>query len=539
MSLLARAVLFALTAAAALIGFEEARDGITATELRAHMHFLAGDQLQGRAPGTRGGDLAAEYIKSQFMRMGLEPLRGSYFQDVPLVGVAADPTTLSLAFEMEDGRLPARYPADAVIWPGLADPNVQLAGEAVFVGYGIDAPAWEWDDFKGYDLEGKVAVFLVGEPPASPDEPGLFDGRALTYYGRWSYKFEEARRRGAIGALIIHTEEAAGYDWGVVRRSWTGEQLLLPDPAGGSPLVVQGWLARSFARQVLRQAGLDLAELSVQAARRDFRPVATGITVRARMDTRGREVPTRNVVALRPGTSASHEVVVFTAHYDHLGIGPPVDGDSIYNGAYDNASGVSLLLELAEAFANVDGTERGVLFIATTAEEAGLLGSTYYTRNPLVPLGSTVAVINIDGANLWGETDDVIALGADRSTLLQLLQPRADEMGMEVLLDPQPEKGTFFRSDHFPFARAGVPVLQVQHGLQYRDRPDGWGVALMRRWSAEHYHQPSDEYSPDLDLSGAVQQGRLIFGLGHDLASTDFMPEWLEGSGFARDSPGE
>ena len=531
----ARALLAFVTAGAVLVGFQEARNGITAPEIRAHTYFLAQDALEGRGSGTQGGELAAEYIKSQFIGMGLEPVNGSYFQDVPLTGITLDPTTLSLAFEDEDGRLPADYPTDAIIWPGVANPAIQVSGELVFVGYGIDAPVWGWDDFKGRDLSGKVLVFLVGDPPAPPDEPQLFDGRAMTYYGRWTYKFEEARRQGATGALIIHTEEAAGYGWDVVRNSWTGEQVMLPGRGDGPPLFVQGWLHRDFAREMLQLAGLDLAELFVRAARRDFRPVTTGITMRSRLNSRSRSITTRNVVGYRPGElpEGDEEVVVFTSHYDHLGIGPAVDGDSIYNGAYDNASGVAVLLEVAEAFGELEEpTRRGALFIATAAEEAGLYGSQHYVANPLFPMENTVAALNVDGANLWGETEDVIALGADRSTLGDFLQERADEAGLAVRDDPEPERGIFFRSDHFPFAQAGVPVLFLQHGTQYRNRPEGWGEERMNAWNAEHYHQPSDEYDDSFDFDGAVQQGRLLFGLGYDLATTAVRPEWREGSPF-------
>ncbi len=529
MHTIVRAAAFALVAAA-LVGFEDAREGITADEIRAHLYFLSQDELRGRAPGTRGAALAAEYIKSQYLRMGLQPVDGSYFQDVPLTGITTDPTTVSLAFESDEGRIQADYPSETVIWPGLARTSIQLTGEMVFVGYGIDAPEWSWDDFDGRDLNGKVLVFLVGDPPAPPDEPDLFDGRDLTHYGRWTYKFEEARRRGATGAIIIHTDEAAGYDWSVVRSSWTGEQLVLPDPMEAPPLVLKGWVGRELAQRVFYQAGFNLDELFVRAARRDFTPVATGVTVRARLNSRSREVAARNVIGLRPGSDpTSAEVVVFTAHYDHLGVGVPVDGDSIYNGAYDNASGVGILLEVAEAFAALDeAPRRSAVFVATTAEETGLLGARYYVQNPPFPTENTVAALNIDGANLWGETDDVVALGADRSTLGDFLQPRAEEMGLRVRNDPQPEKGGFFRSDHFPFALAGVPVLYLRHGLDYRGRPAGWGDLMMQRWSAEHYHQPSDEYSPELDLAGAVQQARLVFSVGYDVADSDRRPMLLK-----------
>lgn len=535
---LSRAIVVFVAGGLLAAGFQEAWDGITEDELRGHTYFLASDGLQGRAPGTPGGALAAEYIRSQFMRMGLEPAPGGYFQDVPLVGVTTDPTTVSLAFEVPDGRLQLEYPSEAVVWPGVPNRSVQLNGEVVFVGYGIHAPEWGWDDYEGRDVSGKVVAFLVGDPPAPPEEPALFDGPAMTYYGRWTYKFEEARRRGATGALIIHTAPAAGYDWSVVRSSWTGEQLMLEDRDDDAPLVTQGWITRDAARRALALADLDLAELYVRAARRDFSPVATGLTARVRMNSRSRRISTRNVLAYRPGVDAGdgEDIVAFTAHYDHLGVGPAVNGDSIYNGAYDNASGVALLLEVAEAFSELDRpTARGALFIATTAEEAGMLGARHYVRNPRFPLHRTVAVLNVDGANLWGETDDVVALGADRSNLGEVLQPRADQLGLQILPDPHPQEGSFFRSDHFPFAQAGIPVVYVRHGLRFRGRPEGWGQTLMERWAVANYHQPSDEYDAGFDFAGAVQQARLVFGVGYDLADSDFVPRWDDDSPFRPD----
>ncbi len=523
----------ALTAGAVVAGvppvdFQTAWESITAAEIRAHLFLLSSDRLEGRQPGTRGADIAAEYIAGRFISYGLEPVNGTHFQDVPLTGTTTDPTTISLAFEVADARLPASYPDDAVIWPGAPHPSIQVSGELLFVGYGVHAPEWGWDDYKGRDVHGRILLILAGDPPSPPDDPGRFEGRALTYYGRWSYKMEEARRRGATGALIVHRPEAAGYDWDVVSSSWTGEQLTLDEEGLGGPVLLQGWLTADFTRRALALADLDFDELTVRAARSDFTPARTGMTVRSRMNSRSRPVQAQNVVGYFPGRT--DEVVIFTAHYDHLGIGPAVDGDSVYNGAYDNASGVSALLEIADAFARLDPTDRGVLFIATTAEEAGLLGARHYINQPLFPLPATAAVINIDGANIWGETHDVIAPGVHRSTLARTLGARALEMGMRVRPDPAPENGTFFRSDHFPFARAGIPALYLQHGLEFRGRPAGWGDALMARWLRDHYHRPSDELEAELDLSGAVQQARLAFAVGFDIVSAPDAPAWLDGA---------
>jgi hypothetical protein len=522
--------LLGLLAAGTLLGFQEARERITADGIRSHLLFLSSDRLAGRAPGEPGAAIAADYIAARLVAAGLEPLGGSYFQEVPVRVATLDPTTVSLAFESADARVPAAYPDDAVIWPGVDRPSVQLSGELVFVGFGIEAPRWGWNDFDGRDLTGKVLLVLAGEPPTPPDEPGLFDGRALTYFGRWTYKLAEARRRGASGALIVHRPEV-GYDWDVVAASWTGERHVLDNDQPGLPL--QGWVTRDFAGRALERAGLDMHELVVRAARRDFQPVATGITVRARIQSRSRSIRTRNVVGYLPGKDPSlrDENVIFIAHYDHLGIGPAVNGDSIYNGAYDNASGVSVLLELARAFhTGPDRPDRSVLFLATTEEEAGLLGARYYVANPLLPLESTVAAINIDGVNLWGETDDAVALGAELSTLGRTAAARAAELGMQLRTDPAPEKGAFFRSDHFPFARAGIPVLSVQHGLLFRGRPRTWGDSVMADWERTRYHRPADEFDPDTDLSGAVQQARWIFGIGFDLTHGSERPRWHDGS---------
>ena len=538
---IAHAIFALFAAGAALVGFEEARQSITADEIRAHLYFLSHDDLRGRAPGSQGGAVAARYIATQFLSMGLQPVNGAFMQEVPIHGITTDPTTLSLAFETGETRVAASYPDEAVIWPGTTRPVVQVNGELVFVGYGVDAPAWGWDDFKGRDLNGKVLVFLVGDPPTPPDEPTLFDGRAMTYYGRWTYKLEEARRRGATGALIIHRDETAGYGWDVVRSSWTGEQFMLDErPDDGGAVLLHGWLREGYAERVFEAAGLDLSELYVRAARRDFRPVATGLVVRSRMNSRSRTVITQNVVGYLPGADRERgdEVVAFTSHYDHLGTGTPVDGDSIYNGAYDNAGGVGVLLEVAQAFTRLDERPaRSTLFIATAAEEAGLLGSEFYIRNPLFPLERTVAAINVDGANIWGRTRGVVGLGADRSTLGELLATRAEEAGLQVMPDPAPERGSFFRSDQFPFARAGIPVLNIRHGTQFVGRPDGWGDAEIGEYNVLRYHRPGDEYDPAFDLEGAVQQARLIFSVGFDVANWDRIPEWFDGAEFkaARD----
>ncbi len=512
---------------------DRALETITAAVLRAHVFFLASDALRGRAPGSPGGAAAAAYIASEFLRAGLQPVGGSYYQRFPLLGIRTDTANALLVFDGGADELRAGYGTDAVVWPGSPSAPASVTGEVVFAGYGIAAPAFDWDDFKGKDLRGKILLVLVSEPPAPPEEPDLFDGFALTYYGRWPFKIEEAERQGAAAVMMIHTADAAGYPWSVVRSSWAGEVLTLPREAGApTGLPLEGWVTYDFAKKLLALGGQNLDELYVSAARRDFRPVATGITLRARVPASIHRIEAANVVGLLPGrdSTLSDEVVVYTAHYDHLGVGPPVAGDSIYNGAYDNASGVALMLEVARVLAVLETPpRRSILFLSTTAEEAGMLGSTYYARHPLLPIDRTVAALNVDGANVWGETDDVSAFGADRSTLGAVLEKQATEMHMRVAPERAPEQGLFFRSDQFPFARAGVPALAIVHGLVFRGRPPGWGRDKLRLYDAERYHRPSDEMDPSFTFEGAVQQARLSARVGFDIAEARTRPEWYAG----------
>lgn len=522
------------------VGPDTAARTLTEDGIRAHVRFLSHDLLEGRAPGTRGGALAAEYIAAQFEAAGLDPVDGSYFQPVPILGTTPVRESVSLRFARGGRTAEPEYLSDFVVWSG--DPVAETAvleGELVFVGYGIDAPEADWNDFAGMDMEGKVLLILVNDPGGTEAEPGRFEGETMTYYGRWTYKFEEAARQGAAGALIVHTTETAGYPWAVVRGSWSGEQFALPSGGGEpGPVPVEGWLSRETASWVLGMAGLSLDELERDAGERGFEPVATGIGVEGGLQSEVRRLETRNVVGVLEGSSRPEELIVLMAHYDHLGMGEPVNGDSIFNGAYDNASGVGLLLEQARAFQALDpGPARSVLFMATAAEESGLLGAEWYVTHPLFPLSRTAAALNVDGVNLWGETDDMIVMGRERSELGAFAQARARHVGVELVPDPQPGAGLFFRSDHFPFARAGVPALWIRHGDQFRDRPEGWGRELLDRYTAEAYHTPLDRFSDDFVFDGAVQQGTLLFLTAHDLAQDTSFPNWYEGSEFraARD----
>jgi Zn-dependent M28 family amino/carboxypeptidase len=528
-------VLLTLLLAAAWLpsSVPDALRSIQPAHIRAHLAFLADDLLEGRAAGTRGARIAARYITAQLALAGVEPVRGAYRHAVPLIGWQPDARRMSLEFTRNGRRATARYPDDAVLWLESGADSVNVRGELVFAGYGTRAPEFQWDDFKGRDVRGRILLVLSSDPPAPPGQPLIFDGAAMSYYGRYTYKIEEALRQGAAAVIIVHTTEGAGYGWDVVQSSWTNEQLALPpDPLQMTSLGVQGWITSDAARRVLATADLDINELIVRAARRDFQPVFTGITATLRAGGRARRFEGDNVAGMITGRHATrrNEFVIYTAHYDGLGIGTPVDGDSIYNGAYDNASGVALLLEIAEAFALLDTKpERSVLFLFTTAEEAGMLGSSWYVRQPLVPLERTVAALNIDGANLWGETDDVSAVGLERSTLGLTFERQAAALGLRVSGERAPAQGFFFRSDQFPFARAGVPALWIDHGTAFRERSGAWGDSVLARYHAERYHRPRDQFEASFNLAGAAQQGRHAFLVGYDVANTPSPPRIYRG----------
>lgn len=513
--------------------------GITADRLRAHLTFLSDDLLEGRAPGTRGARIAGRYIAAHFERAGLRRPGFGWYQPVPLIGWKPRPDSMELQFEARGRHIPVSYPTDAVLWTAVGSRAVAVDGEVVFAGYGVRAPEEGWDDYGDADVRGKVLLLLAGDPPSPPDNPEVFDGAALTWYGRWTYKLDEAARRGAAAALIIHSEAGAGYGWDVVRTSWTGEQVH-PAPRDTSvlpPRALEGWIRPGAARFVLGAAGLDLEQLVARAGRRDFEPIATGLTVHARAAGSTRPIAGANLVGILPGGDPvlRDEAVVYTAHFDHLGIGPSESGDSIYNGAYDNASGVSVLLELATAFARLQSVPgRSIIFIATTAEETGQLGAQRYVMDPVIPMERTAAVINIDGANLWGPAWDIAAVGAERSTLGEVAEEAARREGLRLSPERAADKGFFFRSDHFPFVQAGVPALSIEHGLDYRDRPPGWGVSQLARFDTERYHRPSDEYDPAFDLAGAVQQARFSLLVGLAVARDREMPRYLDDSEFQR-----
>lgn len=505
---------------------------VDSTRIRARTSFLASDLLEGRAPGSRGGELAAEYIASEMAGIGLEPAAdGGYRQRVPILALEPDPT---LQFTSADGRssFQPAYLEDFVAWTGRQQEEVEFSGDVVFVGYGISAPASDWDDYAGTDVTGRILLGLVNDP-GSAGVPG-FRGDTLTYFGRWTYKYEEAARQGAEGLILVHTPSSAGYGWSVVRNSWSGPQFELPREEGEPSLSVEAWVSRGGARRLLGLAGLDLNSLIAAARRPGF--TARELPLRAEGEIRSRieRMETPNVVGLLPGSDSARrdEVLVFTSHYDHLGIGPPQNGDSIYNGAADNASGIAVLLDVAEAFAGLpEAPARSLLFAAVTAEESGLLGSEYLAENP--PFGHFVANINVDGVNMYGRTEDMVQIGGEHSTLGSTFGRVASYLDLRPAGDHAPEQGYFFRSDQFSFARAGVPALYIDPGVDYVGEPEGTGESRTADYRERRYHQPDDELLPEHTMGGAAQQAQTAFLVGWVTAAAADPPAWNQGSPFA------
>jgi Zn-dependent M28 family amino/carboxypeptidase len=508
---------------------------VNTAAMEAHLRFLSNDLLEGRAPATRGGRLAAEYIAAQFVALGLEPAgtNGTYFQPVALVGMTPQPT---LSWGKTGAMQSLAYRDAFVAWAERPEADISADGDVVFVGYGIRAPEWQWDDYKGADLRGKILLMLVNDPGLV--DTTVFLGKILTYYGRWTYKLEEAARQGAAGAILIHTTESATYPWDVVRGSWSVEQFKL-DQAQSPSLAVAGWVSEASARSALTAAGLNLDSLSRAGARRDFRPVPTGLQASMRVRSALRHVQSENVAARLPGRDRrwASQAVLITAHWDHKGIGPAVRGDSIYNGAEDNASGIAAMLGAAQALVqNFARPWRSIVFLATTAEESGLLGSEAYVQQPLVPLAQTAAVLNLDVTNTRGATRDIGALGLDRSSLGPIFTAAAQTESLTVVTQPD-VRGSFFRSDHFPFARAGVPALSIKPGVNFVGRAKGWGEEQETMYNEQRYHQPGDEYQPAFRYDGMAQQVRVTVRVARAIANGPEFPRWLPSSEFQRPQP--
>ncbi|MCG3162437.1 MAG: hypothetical protein JMDDDDMK_03691 [Acidobacteria bacterium] len=517
---------------------EAAASQIEESKLRSHVKFLADDLLEGRGPGSRGGMLAAKYIAAQFESLGLEPAAAdrTYFQQVQMIGSRPDPST-RFVVKSGAGDTEFKFGDDFVGGTDLEQTEVQVNGEIVFVGYGVSAPENNWDDYKGLDVRGKVLLMMVNDPPATPSEPNLFGGKALTYYGRWTYKYEEAARRGAAGVILIHTNDSAGYGWSVVRNSWGSERFGLVPEANTPTLKLKSWVTEEAARKIAQMGGKNLDQLRQSAASRAFRPAPLNAKVDMTLRTQVQRLTSPNVVAIYRGNDPTlkNEYVVYSAHWDHLGIRPDQPGDNIYNGAVDNATGIAGMMAIASAFNSLAiKPRRSVLFIATTAEEQGLLGAEYYARHPLVPLQQTVADVNLDSMNVLGVTTDITPLGADRSTLGKFIEEVAKENNVTVSPDARPEQGSFYRSDHFPFAKAGVPAVSLEPGTKFVGHHDKWGEEQFLDYNQHRYHQPADEYSPNWNFGGMVQQARLAFWIGLRVANAAETPQWNKGDEFER-----
>ncbi len=525
------AALIALCVLSGCAGDEVSRALSVVTEeaIEAHTRFLASDLLEGRGPGTGGSELAASYVATQFGQAGLEPAGDSGFlQRVPLVSIES-----SARFSLRapgGAEFRATYGEDFIAWSSDTVAARAVDGDLVFVGYGIRAPEYDWDDYKDVDVSGKILLMLGGDPDAGGS--GRFRGDTLTYFGFPAFKLEEAARRGAAAAFILHSPDL-GYSWDAVWGVRSGQQLW-PQPDGASArLGLEGWLAQDAARQIVSMAGLDFETLIESAGSENFLPIPLQLAVSSRVDNRSRSLVDFNVAGLLPGSDPelAEEVVIVLAHYDHLGVGPALDSDSIYNGCYDNASGTALLLTLANAFGQLsEPPARSLLFLAVTAEEPGHLGSGHYVANPLLPLAGTVAAINIDGANLRGLTTDVVVLGAEESGLGSIVAAAVEHEDLSLAGDQVPERGDLYGSDQFSFMRRGVPVAHVQHGLDYVGRMPGWGRQMLEEYYVQHYHRPSDECQPDIDFAGAVQQARVVFRVALGAANAAERPLWREGT---------
>ena len=513
---------------------EQALQYITADLMREYVIEISDDKYEGRGPGSRGDAAARKYLADRMADMGLQPgaADGSWEQPFDLVGVTADQPP-SWTFTNAAGDLTLKQWDDFILASGVQGERAEVNdAELVFVGYGIQAPEYDWDDFKDADLEGKVLVIMNNDPDWDPD---LFGGETRLWYGRWDYKYLSAARQGAAGAIIIHTAPSAGYPFQVVQTSWTGEQFELP--AGDEPRnQVNAWVTEDSARRLVEMAGLDLDELRTAADNRDFTPVPLGITTSIAFDVSINRVSTANVLGLLPGSDPelSDEVVIYTAHHDHLGIGTPnEEGDTIYNGAMDNASGVSQLMAIARALLSMDeAPRRSILFALVGAEEQGLLGSKFYAAYPTFDAGKIAANINYDGGNIWGHTKDVTFVGLGKSSIDGIVERIADEQGRVVKPDQFPDRGYFYRSDQFSFAQIGVPALYLDTGTEFVDRSPDWGREQVNHYTDVNYHQPSDEYDDSWNFDGMIEDATLGFWTGLAIANADEMPTWNPGDEF-------
>jgi Zn-dependent M28 family amino/carboxypeptidase len=538
--------LLALSAPVSLVAQESgssmksAFDSITGADILRHTKTLASDEFEGRGPGTRGEELTVNYLVNEFKKLGLKPgnTDGTYTQKVPLAGFTAKPKA---SFAAGGKTLTPSFPDEYVAVSRRYQPEVKVENsDVVFVGYGVVAPEYGWDDYKGVDVKGKTVVMLINDPavPSGSDasklDDKMFKGRAMTYYGRWTYKYEIASEKGAAACIIVHETEPAGYPYEVVSGSWGRENFDITRTDNNMGRVgVESWMRLDRAKELFTAGGQDFDALKKAAVRKDFKPVALNAKANFELKNGLRQINSQNVVARLEGSDPQlkNEYVVYSAHWDHLGRDENLKGDQIYNGALDNASGTAALLEIAEAFTKMK-PKRSIIFLAVTAEEKGLLGAKYYATNPIYPLAKTVANINMDGVNQWGRTSDIVVVGLGNSTLDDVLKQAASEQKRILKPDPEPEKGFFYRSDHFEFAKEGVPALYIDSGEDFIGKPAGYSQQKRDEYTSKDYHKPSDEVKPDWDLTGAVQDAQLLLTVGYRVAQAANYPEWKPGTEF-------
>lgn len=521
---------------------QKAMNAIDAEKIRATVKYLSDDSLQGRGTGQKGGDMAADWIAGQFKSYGLAPAgdQGTYFQQVNFFGVTTDPKQTSFTFVPKSGpEIALKFADDYVANDQTHSQKSQIDAPLVYVGYGINSPEYKWDDYKGVDVKGKVLLMLVNEPPS--DDPNFFKGRALTYYGRWTYKYEEAARRGAVGVVLIHKTEMASYGWEVVRNSWGGESSLLRDDKDPK-LKSAGWIQLEVARKLARAAGKDLDKMLHDANSRSFKPVELPVRVKETIVSKVRSFASRNVLGQVKGSDskAAQQAILYTAHYDHLGIHADEPGDNIYNGAADNATGCGILLELARVFATADEKpRRTMIFAAVTAEEQGLLGSQYLGQHPPIPARDISLDLNYDDIQPLGDPQEVVVTGAERTSVYPLVEKVAKDFSMAIKPDDHPEAGHYYRSDHFSLARVGIPAFSVNEGALFKGHDMAWGEEKERDYVAHRYHQPSDEYRADMDFSADAKLARFGLVLGWEAANQPDLAGWEQGDEFEKARKGK
>lgn len=520
----------------------KALESIEEDDIKRHIAVIASDEFQGRAPATEGEQKTITYLAEQFEKAGLKPAsNGSFFQEVPLVKLTADPM-MKLEITGVSQKVSLKFSDDFIGGTPQLKENVSLNNsDIIFVGYGINSPEYGWNDYEGIDVRGKTVIMLVNDPGYATGDTLLFKGKEMTIYGRWTYKFEEAARQGAAGAFIIHETGAAAYPWAVVQNSWSGPQYYLREnDLAKSDLLVKGWVTNESARKIFESAGIDFDSVTNSASKRDFKPVEMKLRVSVSFNNKVEYAVSNNVAAIWPGSERSDEYVIYMAHWDHFGVNPSFEGDSILNGAVDNATGTAGLIELAEAFTLLPKKQkRSIMFLSVTCEEQGLLGSRYYAENPLVPLNKTAGVINMDGLNILGRTKDMTIIGLGNSELDDYALEVLSKYGRYANPDQFPEKGNYFRSDHYNFAKAGVPALYLGKGVDDVSKGKDWGMAQSEKWIMENYHKPSDNYEPDIwKFDGMIEDIKVYFEIGYKLSNTNRFPEWKPGSQFkpARDA---